>query len=176
MLKHVCHRSANLASAFRRFFSSASGAPVWVASTPGAPAPAPAPAPASAPTPPSIEVSDTEESLIAAIPSRAAKRQGASPPSSADASSGGASSGAADAGGSGGGGEDGAKGAGLYTLSQYHRDRRMIADQIKCVALLSCCWMPHFLLPPLTLPPPPPSFTTTPSSPPGACGTWTRAP
>ena len=172
MLKHVCHRSANLACAFRRFFSSA-GAPVWVAPTPGQ-APAAAAAAAPTPPPPSTEVSDTEESLIAAIPSRAAKRQSALPPSSADAPSEGASSGAADAVGSG---EDGAKGAGLYTLSQYHRDRRMIADQIQCVALLllpAGCLLPR----PLPLPHLPLSLLQNAplASPAGACGTWTRAP
>lgn len=175
MLRHVCHRSAALASLLRRHFSAPPHLPTAAASTPAA---------ATAAT--SVDVSDTDEPLLASIPGRAPKRSDAqAAPSEGDPPS--SSSGAAPL--------AAAPAEGLYTLAQYHRDRRLIADQIRCggwgctrgghaqartrspAAPCPCPVSPPLTLPtththtPLqhTHPPPPPLHSAA------ACGSWTRA-
>lgn len=107
-----------------------------------------APGTPSQPPPPPLDISDTEEDLTQAItrrkPRAASTISATSTPSTPlDASS--APSGAAGGSGGGGGGEVDTPSA-LYTISQYHRDRRMVSDFTRCVAdgsffpLFSCVY------------------------------------
>ncbi len=93
-------------------------------------------APGTPSQPPPLDISDTEEDLTQAItrrkPRAASTTSASSTPSTPlDASS--APSGAAGGSGGGGGGEVDTPSA-LYTISQYHRDRRMVSDFTRCVA------------------------------------------
>ena len=127
---HVCHRSVGLACVLRAMFPR----PVLnvCAFSTSALGGAGAPAPPEVLSEQQREVSDTEEDLTQAIPKRAGRRwqEGEMPSSEGgsgvgDSAKRGRGEGAAPKGGAGA-----ASGNSQRLLSQFHRDRRMIADQI----------------------------------------------